>query len=79
MSIVSGYLVQAYGWRAMFVIEGLPACLWAIGWWYLVQDRPAEASWLDPNERAALEAKMADEQQGLKAVRNYGERFVRQR
>jgi len=75
MSIVSGYLVQAYGWRAMFVIEGLPACLWAIGWWYLVQDRPAEASWLDPVERTALEAKMADEQQGLKAVRNYGEAF----
>ena len=48
MSIVSGYLVQAYGWRWMFIIEGVPASLWAIGWWYLVQDRPAQASWLDP-------------------------------
>jgi MFS family permease len=75
MSIVSGYLVEAYGWRAMFVIEGVPASLWAIGWWYFVQDRPSEASWLDPAERAALEAKIAEEQQGIKAVRNYGAAF----
>jgi len=75
MSIVSGYLVQAYGWRGMFVIEGLPACLWAIAWWYLVQDRPSEASWLNAADRASLEAKLAEEQQGLKSVRNYGEAF----
>ena len=75
MSIVSGYLVQAYGWRGMFIIEGLPACLWAIGWWYLIQDRPAQASWLDPAERTALEARIAGEQQGIKAVRNYGDAF----
>ena len=44
MSIVSGYLVQAFGWRWMFVLEGVPACLWAIGWRFLVHDRPAEAA-----------------------------------
>ena len=75
MSIVSGYLVQAYGWRAMFIIEGLPSCVWAIGWWYLVQDRPAEATWLDPRDRSALEARLALEQDAIKAVRNYGEAF----
>jgi MFS family permease len=75
MSIVSGYLVQAYGWRGMFVIEGVPASLWAIGWWYLVQDRPSDASWLDPADRASLEARLADEQHGIKAVRSYGEAF----
>jgi sugar phosphate permease len=75
MSIVSGYLVQAYGWRWMFVIEGVPASLWAIGWWLLVQDHPSQARWLPPEERAALEARIAGEQQSLKAVRNYGEAF----
>ena len=75
MSIVSGYLVQAFGWRWMFVIEGVPASLWAIGWWVLVQDRPAEAKWLPAAERSALEARMAEEQQSIKAVRNYGEAF----
>ena len=75
MSIVSGYLVDAYGWRWMFVIEGLPASLWAIGWWYLVHDRPSEAKWLDPADRASLEARLANEQQGMPAVRSYGEAF----
>ena len=75
MSIVSGYLVQAYGWRWMFILEGLPACVWAIAWWALVQDRPAEAPWLAPAERTAIEARIAAEQGGIAPVRNYGEAF----
>ena len=75
MSIVSGYLVQAYGWRWMFIIEGLPACVWAIAWWALVQDRPSEAPWLAPAERTAIEARIAAEQGGIAPVRNYGEAF----
>jgi MFS family permease len=75
MSVVSGYLVQAFGWRWMFVLEGLPACLWAIAWWILVQDRPSEATWLVADERTAIEARIASEQTGLPAVRSYGEAF----
>lgn len=75
MSIVSGYLVQAYGWRWMFIIEGLPACVWAIAWWALVQDRPSEAPWLGPEERTAIESRIASEQGGIQPVRNYGEAF----
>ncbi len=29
MSVVSGYLIQAFGWREMFIIEGIPAVIWA--------------------------------------------------
>ena len=75
MSIVSGYLVQAFGWRWMFVLEGLPASLWAIGWWALVQDRPSQASWLSPEERLAIETRIASEQGSIKPVRSYGEAF----
>ena len=32
MSIVSGYLIKSFGWRYMFILEGLPAILWAFGW-----------------------------------------------
>jgi sugar phosphate permease len=75
MSIVSGYLVEAFGWRWMFIIEGLPACIWAFGWWALVQDRPAQARWLTPPEREAIEARIASEQGGIPPVRNYGDAF----
>jgi len=75
MSVLSGYLVHLWGWRVMFIAEGLPASLWGIAWWFLVQDRPAEVSWLAPAERNAIEAQIAAEQGGMKPVRNYGEAF----
>src|SRR5689334_238761 len=46
MSIVSGYLVDAIGWRGMFIVEGFPAIVWAFLWLRLVQDEPAQAGWL---------------------------------
>jgi sugar phosphate permease len=75
MSVVSGYLVNAIGWRGMFIAEGLPAILWAFIWVRLVQDEPADAPWLDPREREALEQRLRDEQRLLKPMRNYGEAF----
>jgi MFS family permease len=75
MSILSGDLVHAWGWRAMFVAEGLPASLWGIAWWFLVEDRPSQVSWLTPAERTAIEGKIASEQGGIKPVRSYGEAF----
>ena len=75
MSIVSGYLIDSVGWRWMFIIEGLPAVIWAFFWWRLVDDKPADAKWLSEQEKVALEAQMQREQHGIKAVKNYGEAF----
>jgi len=75
MSIVSGYLVNAIGWRGMFIIEGLPAIAWAFLWVRLVQNEPAQAAWLDPREREGLETRLNEEQRLLKPVRNYREAF----
>ena len=75
MSVVSGYLAHALGWRGMFIVEGLPPILWAFVWWKMVEDRPIQAAWLDPNERVALEDKLEEEQRGFKPVKNYGAAF----
>lgn len=75
MSIVSGYLVNAYGWRWMFVLEGVPSTLWAFAWLYLADDKPSQASWLPKHEQQAIEQTIAAEQAGVKAVRNLGEAF----
>ena len=75
MSIVSGYLVDSLGWRWMFIIEGLPAVIWAFFWWRLVEDKPSDASWLSAEEKRALEDQLRKEQQGIKAVKNYREAF----
>lgn len=75
MSVVSGYLIQHYSWRWMFIIEGLPAVLWAFIWWRLADDRPAQAKWLSQQEKDDLQDALAAEQVGMKAVKNYAEAF----
>lgn len=75
MSIVSGYLVESVGWRWMFIIEGLPAVVWAFIWWKLVNDKPREAKWLTDKEKSDLEMQLAKEQEGIKPVKNYAEAF----
>lgn len=75
MSILSGYLIKAVGWRWMFIIEGIPAIIWAFFWWRLVADKPTDATWLTNPEKQALEEKLQQEQQGIKPVKNYAEAF----
>lgn len=75
MSVVSGYLIKALGWREMFIIEGVPAIIWAFFWWRLINDRPGEAKWLSAADKDELEKQLQLEQQHLKPVRNYGEAF----
>ena len=75
MSVVSGYLVHSFGWRHMFIAEGVPAIIWAVCWWFLVRDKPAEVTWLSQPEKDALEAALRAEQATIKPVRNYGQAF----
>ncbi|WP_257348791.1 MFS transporter [Pseudalkalibacillus decolorationis] len=75
MSILSGYLLKALDWRWMFILEGIPAILWAFIWWALVNDRPKEAKWLTDEQKKNLEDEMKKEQVGMKPVKNYREAF----
>ncbi|MCM2532055.1 MFS transporter [Neobacillus pocheonensis] len=75
MSIASGYLLKAFGWRWMFILEGLPAVIWAFIWWKIVNDKPKDVKWLSDQEKMDLEQQMEKEQEGLTPVKNYGEAF----
>ncbi|PKB89120.1 MFS transporter [Ewingella americana] len=75
MSVLSGYLIHAFGWREMFIFEGIPAVIWAFCWWFLVKDKPEQVGWLTQDEKQALAAQLAKEQEGIKAVHNYAEAF----
>ena len=75
MSILSGYLINATGWRWMFIWEGLPAIVWAFFWWRLVDDKPKDAHWLTQEEKDKLAAQLQKEQQGIKPVKNYAAAF----
>ena len=73
MSVASGYLVSAVGYRWMFVIEGLPAIVWAFVFRYLVDNRPSDANWLSDDERHAVEEAIAAEQRDLPKPRGFRE------
>jgi MFS family permease len=49
------------GWQWMFVLEGAPAVLLGLLCLYVLDDRPARATWLDPAQRAWLTARLGAE------------------
>jgi sugar phosphate permease len=55
---ISGLVLHFVGWRAMFVIEALPALLWGLVWWWAIEDNPRDAYWLEPGERDRLTAEL---------------------
>ena len=75
MSILSGYLLNSYGWRWMFIIEGLPAIAWALVWWYVAEDDPSKVKWLSPEEKNSVTGQIREEQQDLPPVKNYAALF----
>ncbi|SDY11797.1 Sugar phosphate permease [Modestobacter sp. DSM 44400] len=72
LTVVSGYLIEATSWRWMFILEGVPAILWAFVFRALVADRPKDAGWLNPAERDGVERTLAAEQSALQPVRSWG-------
>jgi MFS family permease len=49
------------GWRFMFLVEGLPAVALAVACWFYLTDRPAQARWLDADERQWLQSTLEAE------------------
>jgi sugar phosphate permease len=75
MSVVSGYLVDSFGWRCMFIAEGVPAIAWAVCWGCIVKDKPAQVPWLSSQEKHDLDAALLAEQGTIKPAPNYLEAF----
>ena len=56
------------GWQWLFLLEGIPAVILGFVTWWFLTDRPEEAGWLEPGERAWLAARMAREERGREAL-----------
>ncbi|MEH6306764.1 MFS transporter [Olivibacter sp. CPCC 100613] len=75
MSVLSGYLIHALGWRWMFILQGAPAIVWAFVWWKMIDEKPGNARWLSAEEKADIEHRLMEEQRAIKPVKNYLEAF----
>jgi sugar phosphate permease len=53
---VTGWLLGAYGWKQMLVMEGMLPFIWLPVWWFCISDHPREARWISAEERRHLEA-----------------------
>ena len=51
---LSGLILSYSNWGWMFILEAIPTLLWAVVWWFAIDDDPRRASWLDEVERALL-------------------------
>ncbi len=63
---ISGFLLAHYDWRIMMIVEGLPAWIWAVLWWWRIPTSLDRARWLGDGEREAVRAELAAEQAELK-------------
>lgn len=75
-NLVSGFLLQSYGWQAMFVIEAIPAFLWAIVWWFCIDDLPAHSTWVLPADRAILAGRLHEEERVVTAISGHWTRAL---
>jgi MFS transporter, ACS family, tartrate transporter len=56
------------GWQWLFLLEGIPAVVLGFVTWWFLTDRPEEAEWLEPGERAWLCARMSREERSREAL-----------
>jgi D-galactonate transporter len=71
---VSGMLLTLHGfgglagWQWLFILEAAPALVLAVVVWFYLTDRPADATWLQADERAWLKQRLEAEQDQRIAV-----------
>jgi len=59
---ISGFVLAHHDWRAMMIIEGLPAWIWAVVWWASIPKHISAARWLTDEQKAGLARVLAEEQ-----------------
>lgn len=60
------------GWRWMLLLEGLPAVLAGVFNYYFMTDRPEQAKWLEPEERAWLAGELEKDHAARQDVKHLG-------
>jgi D-galactonate transporter len=60
------------GWQLLFLMEAAPALILSVVVWFYLTDRPADAAWLAPAERAWLDGRLRAEAAQRQAVHQIG-------
>ena len=60
-----------HGWQWVFLGEGVPTALIGVSVWFFLTERPSEAKWLTPEERAWLTNELGQERRRIESVRTH--------
>jgi sugar phosphate permease len=63
------------GWQWLFLLQGLPTVLLGVGVFFYLNDGIASAKWLSAEEKSAMQAALAADEQERTAVSNVGQSF----
>ncbi len=64
---LSGWIIANFGWRFVFIGEGLLSLALILVWHPLISDSPASAKWISPEEYDYLTVRLAAEQAQMKS------------
>ena len=64
-------LLGLHGWQWMFILEGLPTVLLGIAFFTFLTERPADARWLDAEQRTWLQQTLDAERAAAEGVRRF--------
>src|SRR6266513_5957566 len=64
-------LMGMKGWQWLFILEAAPALILSVVVFFYLTDRPADATWLEQDERAWLVARLQEEQMNRERLRRY--------
>lgn len=61
----TGWLLGAYGWQQMLILEGFLPFVWLPLWWFCIRDHPREAKWISAEEKNQIETILKNEATSL--------------
>jgi sugar phosphate permease len=60
---MTGWLLEMFSWRMVFIVEGVLPIAWAIAWFFVVSDSPRQARWMDSGAAGQVETQLALDEQ----------------
>ena len=60
-----------HGWRTLFIVEAIPAVIFAFIFAFWMKERPEHASWVTDVEKVYIKAELEKEEQQKQAVKKY--------